>query len=133
MKEKDWADCLTNKSTKTISPDVPRAESLKETAKERINLIKEITEKNCNFVFEDYYTSLLELLQAIAFKEGFNILTHVCIGFYVRDVLKREDLFMLFDDLRFKRNSLTYYGKRMDFETAKQAIEKCKKLIKELQ
>jgi len=40
---------------------------------------------------------------------------------------------MLFDDLRFKRNSLTYYGKRMDFETAKQAIEKCKRLIRELQ
>ena len=133
MKEKDWVDCLRNKSAKAISPDVPRAESLKETAKERISLIKEITEKNCNFVFEDYYTSLLELLQAISFKEGFNVLNHACIGFYVRDVLKREDLFMLFDDLRFKRNSLTYYGKRMDFETAKQAIEKCKWLIKELQ
>ncbi|PIO00412.1 hypothetical protein COT72_01760 [archaeon CG10_big_fil_rev_8_21_14_0_10_43_11] len=93
MKEKDWADCLTNKSAKTVSPDVLRAESLKETAKERINLIKKITEKNCNFVFEDYYTSLLELLQAIAFKEGFNVLNHVCIGFYIRDMLKREKIY----------------------------------------
>ena len=83
-------------------------------------------------MFEDYYSSLLEILQAIAFKSGFNILNHVCAGFFLRDVLKKEDLFILFDDLRYKRNSLTYYGRRMDFETAKQAIANCKKIIKAL-
>ena len=113
MKETNWNDCLINKSAKTITPDINRAESLTETAKERISLIKEITEKNCNFVFEDYYTSLLELLQAMAFKKGYNILNHICLGFY------------------FKRNSLTYYGSRMDFETARQAIEKSRKLLNE--
>ena len=133
MKETSWNDCLTNKSAKDITPDMNRAKSLIETANERISLIKEINEKNCNFVFEDYYTSILELLQAITFKKGYNILNHVCLGFYLRDILKREDLFILFDDVRFKRNSLTYYGSRMDSETAKQAIEKCKKLIKELE
>ncbi len=133
MKETEWNDCLTNKSAKAITPDIKRAESLIETAKERISLIKGINEKNCNFVFEDYYTSTLELLQAKAFKEGFNIINHICLGFYLRDILKREDLFILFDDVRFKRNSLTYYGSRMEFEVAKQAIDKCKKIIKELQ
>lgn len=133
MKETDWDDCLNNKSAKNVSPDIRRAESLIETAKERISLIKEINEKNCNFVFEDYYTSLLEMLQAVTFKKGFNILNHMCLGFYLRDVLKREELYLLFDDLRFKRNSLTYYGHRMDYETAKQAIEKCKKIIKGLE
>ncbi|MDP1695914.1 MAG: hypothetical protein Q8L29_03305 [archaeon] len=132
MKEINWEDCLINNSAKTITSDIKRAESLIETANERINLIKEVNEKNCNFIFEDYYTSLLELLQARAFKKGFNILNHICIGYYLRDVLKREDLYILFDDLRYKRNSLTYYGNRMDYEIAKQAIEKCKKIIKEL-
>ena len=133
MKETNWHDCLMGSSAKTTTPDLNRAKSLTETAKERISLTKEINEKNCNFVFEDYYTSLLELLQAMAFRNGYNIINHLCLGFYLRDVLKREDLFILFDDVRFKRNSLTYYGSRMDFETAKQAIEKCKKLIKGLQ
>ncbi len=132
MKEANWDDCLLNKSAKTITPDIQRAESLIETANERISLIKEINEKNSNFIFEDYYTSLFELLQATAFKKGFNILNHICLGYYLRDILKREDLFILFDDLRYKRNSLTYYGNRMGYETAKQAIEKCKKIIKEL-
>jgi|SRR3989338_11047266 len=132
MKETSWNDCLINKSAKAVTPDQNRAESLADTAKERIILIKEINEKNCNFMFEDYYTSLLELLQAMAFKNGYNIMNHLCLGYYLRDVIKREDLYILFDDLRYKRNSLTYYGNRMDYETAKQAIEKCKKIIKEL-
>ena len=132
MKDANWNDCLINKSAKNITPDIKRAESLIETANERISLIKEINEKNCNFIFEDYYTSLFELLQAMAFKKGFNILNHLCIGYYLRDVLKREDLYILFDDIRYKRNSLTYYGSRMDYETAKQAIEKCKELINKI-
>lgn len=133
MKDTNWNDCVINKSAKTVTPDIQRAESLIETANERISLIKEINEKNCNFIFEDYYTSILELLQAKTFKKGFNISNHICLGFYLRDVLKREDLYFLFNDMRFKRNSLTYYGNRMDYETAQQAIEKCKRLIVELE
>ena len=132
MREADWNDCIVQNSARQVTPDFNRAKSLIETAKERISLITEINQKNCNYVFEDYYTSLLELLQALAFKEGFNVLNHICIGYYIRDNLKREDLYMIFDDLRFKRNSLTYYGKRMDFEIAKEAIDKCVKLIKEI-
>jgi len=132
MKESNWQDCLNNQSARIVKPDIKRAKSLIETADERINLIKEINEKNCNFVFEDYYTSILELLQAIAFIKGFNISNHVCLGFYLREILKREDLYFIFDDLRYKRNSLTYYSNKMDFETAKQAIEKSKRLINEI-
>jgi hypothetical protein len=71
-------------------------------------------------------------LQAITFKAGYNILNHICLGFYLKDILKRDDLFNIFDDVRFKRNSLTYYGKRMDFEIAKDVILKSKRLIKEI-
>ncbi|MCH7568314.1 MAG: hypothetical protein IIA87_02730 [Nanoarchaeota archaeon] len=133
MKEASWNDCIGSNIARKISPDIKRAKSLMETARERIENVSKINEKNCNFVFEDYYTSLLELLQAITFEEGFNILNHVCLGYYLRDVLKREDLYLIFDDLRYKRNSLTYYGRRMEYEVAKQAIEKCKKLIDEIE
>lgn len=91
MKENDWNDCLTG-SAKTVTPDLNRAKSLIETAQERISLVNEINEKNCNFVFEDYYTSLMELLQAKAFKEGYNVLNHLCLGFFLRDVIGREEL-----------------------------------------
>ena len=132
MKEASWNDCMANKSARETSSDIKRAASLIETANERIILIKEVNEKNCNFVFEDYYTSLIELLQAMTFKKGFDILNHVCLGYYLRDVLEREDLYQIFDDMRYKRNSLTYYGSRMEYETAKQAINQCKRLISEV-
>lgn len=131
FRESSWKDCLENSVVK-ISPDNKRAESLIETAEERLSLIKDITEKNSNFVFEDYYTSILELLQALVLRAGYKISNHICLGFYLRDLLKKEDLFRLFDDLRYKRNSLTYYGKKMDFETSKKAIENSKRLIREL-
>lgn len=132
MKEASWDDCIENNSAKKVSPDTKRASSLLETAEERISVIKEINEKNCNFVFEDYYNSLLELIQALVIEKGYKILNHICLGYYLRDVLEMEDLYRVFDDLRYKRNSLTYYGNRMDFETAKQAIKKCKRLISEV-
>lgn len=132
MKETNWDDCLTNRTVRTISPDRNRAKSLLETANERIGLIIDINPRNCNFVFEDYYTSILEMFQAIAFQQGYNILNHMCLGLFIKEVLNREDLYNMFDDLRYKRNSLTYYGNRMDYETAKQAIERCKRIISEL-
>jgi uncharacterized protein (UPF0332 family) len=132
MKEASWNDCIETNSAKRITPDLERANSLIKVSEERIKAIKEINEKNCNFVFEDYYTSIIELLQALIIKKGYNILNHLCLGYYLRDVLKKDYLFRMFDDLRYKRNALTYYGNRMDFETAKASIEKCKELINKI-
>ena len=103
------------------------------TPDERISQIsRDLKEKNVNFIFEDYYSSLIEIIHSIILIDGYKILNHICLGNYLKDVLKRDDLFRVFDDLRYKRNSITYYVKKMDFEVGKDAIEKCKKLIKEL-
>jgi len=65
MKESSWNDCTEENSAIKISPDKARAKSLIETADERIKVIPRVNEKNCNFAFEDYYTSIMELLQAL--------------------------------------------------------------------
>ena len=133
MKEASWDDCVSSNSSIKITPDKEKAKSLVETADGRIDFsAKELNVKNANYVFEGYYSSILELLHALVLLEGYKVNNHVCLGFFLRDILKREDLFRVFDDCRYKRNSLVYYGKRMDFETAKNAIEKAKKLVKEL-
>lgn len=133
MKESDWNDCLESNAAIKITPNKEKVKSLIETAEGRIiHGTKELHEKNANYVFEDYYASILELTHAIVIERGYNINNHLCLGFFFRDVLKREDLYRVFDDVRYKRNSLVYYGKRMDFETAKEAIEKSKQLMKEL-
>jgi len=134
MKEASWIDCIEAKSSIKISTDKQKASSLIETSKERIKQsAKELNKNNANFVFEDYYSSVLELIHAIVLIKGYNVKNHICLGYYIKDILKREDLFLIFDDCRYKRNSLTYYGKRMDFETAKATINKCKILIKEIE
>ncbi|MBR9675879.1 hypothetical protein GOV05_02615 [Candidatus Woesearchaeota archaeon] len=132
MREASWKDCLESSSARKVTPNLQRAKSLIETSKERIDVIGEVNQKNCNFVFEDYYTSILELLQALVIKKGYNVLNHVCLGFYIKDVLKDEELFRNFDDLRYKRNSLTYYGNKMEYEVALESIKKSKKLIESL-
>lgn len=52
------------------------------------------------------------------------IKNHLCLGSFLKDVLKKEKLSRDFDDCRFKRNSLVYYGNRLDLKTAKETIEK---------
>lgn len=133
MKDSSWTDCLNSNKSLRISPDKEKAKSLIETADGRIKYsLRDLNDKTANYIFEDYYTSILELLHALVLLNGYNVDNHVCLGYYLRDILKRDDLFRLFDDCRFKRNSLVYYGKRMDFETSKSAIDKAKKLMKKL-
>ena len=133
MKESSWGECLDYSSAIKITPDKEKAASLAETAQDRIKFsLKRLNEKNANYVFEGYYSSILEIIHAIVILDGYKVNNHICLGFYLRDALKNDELFRLFDDCRYKRNSLVYYGKRMNFETAKDTIEKAKKLIKEL-
>lgn len=133
MKEASWDDCLNSNSSVKITPDKGKAKSLIETAEDRIKFSnKDLNENTVNYIFEDYYSSVLEMLHALVILEGYKVDNHICLGYYLRDILKRNDLFRLFDDCRFKRNSLVYYGKRMDFKTAKNAIENAKRLFKEL-
>lgn len=128
----NWNDCLEQEDAIKASINKFKAESLIETAKGRIDFTKEPNNKNANYVFEDYYTSLIEILHAKAILKGFKIKNHLCLGFFLRDFLNKPSLFRIFDDLRYKRNSLVYYGKRMEFETCLETIKKCKRLINEI-
>lgn len=134
MKESDWNDCLEYGSVIKISPDKEKAKSLLKVAEGRIKYLEkdDIDEKNSNYIFEGIYTSITEVIHAVALIEGYKIINHVCLGFFLRDIIKNNPLFRMFDDCRYKRNSLVYYGKSMDIITSKQSINKAKELIKEL-
>lgn len=117
-----------------VTPNKPKIKSLIETATGRVQFLAETNtkESNANYIFESYYSSVLELMHALILCHGYKVSNHICLGYYLRDILQREEIFRLFDDCRSKRNSLVYYGQRMNFEVAKQGIEKSKKLIMEL-
>ena len=134
MKEANWEECLETNSSIKITPNTSKVKSLIETAKGRNLFLKETKTKpaNVNYIFEGYYSSAMELLHALVLLKGYKVSNHICLGYYLRDILKKPDLFRIYDDCRYKRNSLVYYGRKMDFEAAKASIKKCKVLIQEL-
>lgn len=129
-----WQECLTKNFAVKVTINKAKVRSLIETSDARIIFYQEskLTEDNANFIFEGHYASVLEVMHALVLLNGFKIENHICLGYYLRDILKRNDLFRIFDDCRYKRNSLVYYGKRMDFDIAKDTIDKIKFLLKEL-
>lgn len=133
MKDGSWDECRFNNHAISISADRQKAKSLVETAKARVEFIQKyaIDESNARFVFEAYYTSAAEMLHAFLILRGFKVENHICLGFYIRDILKDERLFLAFDKCRFNRNSVVYYGKAIDKETAIISIAKAKIVIEE--
>ena len=91
-----------------------------------------IDKKGANFIFEGHYSSATELIHALVLKKGYRVDNHLCLGYYLRDCLEMPDLFNKFNACRAKRNKLMYEGKRMEFETAKEAIMQITTLIKNL-
>jgi hypothetical protein len=135
MKEGSWDECLGNNSSYNVTRDIAKSKALMDTARGRIaffDTIKE-DEANMNYIFEGYYSSLLETMHALVLSRGFKVENHICLGYYIRDVMKQSRLFYIFDDVRKKRNSLIYYGKQMDADIAKEAISKAKAIILELE
>ncbi len=135
MKESRWEECISSGSSLQISPDTAKSRSLADTAKGRIDFLKRnrIEPGNANYIFEGYYSSALEMLHAVVILNGYKVSNHICLGFYLRDVLKRDDLYRIFDDCRYKRNSLVYYGRKMPLESAEGAIRKCISFIDQLE
>ncbi len=134
MKETSWDDCILSNSSVKISPDKGKAKSLIDTARGRIKFLEmsKLEEENINYIFEGYYSSIVELIHSIVLLKSYKVSNHICLGFFLKDIMKKERLSRLFDDCRYKRNSLVYYGRKMDLDTAKESISKSKELVKEL-
>ncbi|MEK6964452.1 MAG: hypothetical protein AABX70_08590 [Nanoarchaeota archaeon] len=132
MKEADWNECLESQNALYVSSDIDKVESLIETAKKRINFCEKQTvdRSNAQFLFESYYTSSIELLHALILLKRYSVKNHLCLCYYLRDILHREDLFESFDKGRYKRNHLVYDGKQIGFESAQESIENTLELIK---
>lgn len=133
-KEGNWSECIEEGSSLKVTPNKSKVNSLMDTALGRISFLNEniIKESNANYIFESYYSSVLEILHALLLLHGYKVSNHLCLGYYLRDVLSKAEIFRIFDDCRFKRNSLVYYGRKMEFDVAKEAINNCKQLINQL-
>lgn len=68
------------------------------------------------------YDALREVLEALCISRGHKVLSHICIGQLLRDLLPNFD-YETFDRVRWIRNSINYYGKSVELEQGKKIIE----------
>lgn len=130
MKPTTYNECVENNNVRTRQPDKAKALSLQKTAQARQEFLNQtITTKNANFIFEGLYSCLLELLHAHLIEQGIHIENHICVGYYLRDKLNKQKFYREFDDCRYKRNGLVYYGEQMPEKTARQSIHILQQLI----
>jgi hypothetical protein len=69
------------------------------------------------------YDSLREILEAFSILEGFKVLNHDCLGKLLKNLYYGFDL-IEFDRVRYIRNSINYYGDKVDLEEGQEIIKK---------
>ncbi|MBI2547945.1 hypothetical protein HYW21_01205 [Candidatus Woesearchaeota archaeon] len=77
------------------------------------------------------YDSLREVLEALCILKGYKVLSHICIGELLKNILEDFD-YDEFDRLRWIRNSINYYGQKIEFEQGKEIITKIFKIKRKI-
>ena len=105
-KQSSWQECINTNATRIRTPDTQKAQSLTKIANQRQEFLLStpLSQKNANFIFEGLYSCLIEHLHAHLLKQGYHVLNHICLGYYLRDILSRADLYEQFTTLRVRRN-----------------------------
>jgi uncharacterized protein (UPF0332 family) len=68
------------------------------------------------------YDSLREAMEAICIYNGYKVLSHICIGELLKNLFKEFE-YEEFDRLRWIRNSINYYGTKVEFKQEKEIIK----------
>jgi len=123
------------------SQDKPRAEFLikesevsLEGLKERIKIIG-INDKNVNSIIKDCYDIVLELIRAKLLLEGYfssGSYAHEAEISYLKKLGFPESEISFLNELRYFRNSVTYYGKILDKEYAEKVFKFLNKIYPKL-
>jgi len=69
------------------------------------------------------YDSLREILEALCISKKFKVLSHICIGQLLKDILKEFD-YEDFNRIRWIRNSINYSGKKVELKQGKDVLKK---------
>ena len=62
-------------------------------------------------------------MEAICISRGYKVLSHICIGELLKSLFKDFE-YEEFDRLGWIRNSINYYGTKVEFKQGKEIINK---------
>ena len=130
----NFENSLANGKAKKIISHKMRASSIFKSSIQAIETAKIIplNQNTLKSILRELYEGLREYCEAIGYLRGYKFLDHESIGYFLRDILKEQSVFMKFDRYRKLRNGINYYGEDVDIETVKEAIIEIPELIKEL-
>ena len=131
----NFENSLIEGKVKKAVPNKIRASNLFKSSIQAIETAKEIqlNSKTLKSILRELYEGLREYCEAIGYSKGYKFLDHESIGYFLRDILKEQSVYVKFDRYRKLRNGINYYGNDIDMETVKEAIIEIPKIIKELE
>jgi len=124
---------------KKQAPNKARALSLMEEAEEKKKFLElaidNIPEEkiSANFVIDSAYDSIIELIRAKMFLNGYMAKSsHEAEVSYLKILLFSEAEVRFMDELRYNRNGIKYYGTIFSKEYAKKVLEFLNKIYPQL-
>ncbi len=128
----DWEGCKAQGFAKQVGQDTSKIRSIIDSSNNRENTAKllPINETTKETVISLSYDVLRELLEALALQRGFKIYNHECYASFLKSIINDDDFALEFDSMRLLRNSINYYGKKIQLSDANIILLKLQKLIK---
>lgn len=122
---RNFSEFAKHEIVKKKKVDEARAESLVESAKERLEFVKTINfeEKNSKYIAENVYDVIRELIEAKLCLEGYKSYSHEATISYLKDLGFSEQEVKFVDELREVRHGIKYYGKDVGVEYARRVYE----------
>ena len=112
------------------SPDIAKAKSLLQTSNNHLLFLKnqKIDDISAGSILVTYYEALREVAEAMCLKEGFRVYSHEAFTFFLKEKGEIPES-VKFDNLRKLRNSVNYYGEKIDASEVKAAKDEIIELI----
>ena len=125
---KTFDEFLKLRIVKKQSPDRERAKNLLLESQEKFNFFEKVRDKigdnglSPNFVVENCYDILIEILRGKLLYLGYKIDSHEVEISYMRNLGFPELDVLFMNELRYFRNGIKYYGKIFDEEYAEKVL-----------
>ncbi|MFH1229301.1 MAG: hypothetical protein V1678_02655 [Candidatus Aenigmatarchaeota archaeon] len=121
----DIGECFRKGLIKKTRIDTELVKSLTEMSDIKEMAVRKagIDDVNISAYVSLAYDALREALEAICISNGYKVLSHICIGELLKDLFKDFE-YDEFDRLRWIRNSINYYGTKVEFKQGKEIISK---------
>jgi uncharacterized protein (UPF0332 family) len=121
----DIEECFKKGLIKKTEVDENLIKSLIEMSKIKEDAVRKapVDSVNISAYVSLAYDSLREAMEAICISRGYKVLSHICIGELLKNLFKEFE-YEEFDRLRWIRNSINYYGTKVEFKQGKEIINK---------